>query len=168
MYGSNIPHVVNIEMMCVVLLSTLHAWCVLFSYNVCVRTVYVVLIQRMVCLVLIHHPCALSSTLQHTATHCNTLQHTAAHCNTLQHTATHCSTLQHTATHCSTLQHTATHCNTLQHTATHCSTLQHSMCVVLIQRMVCVDLIHHPFLTHHTRPSSNSHTSKRLYILFHV
>ena len=30
----------------------------------------------------------LSSTLQHTATHCNILQHTATHCNTLQHTHT--------------------------------------------------------------------------------
>ena len=64
--------------------------------------VCVVLIQRMVGLVVIHHPCMLCSTLQHTATHCNTLQHTATHCNALQHTATHCNTLQYTATHCST------------------------------------------------------------------
>jgi len=58
-----------------------------------------------------HRPRAsLSTTLQHTATHCNTLRHTATHCNTLPRDTcrdSHCNTLQHTATHCDTLQHTA-------------------------------------------------------------
>ena len=95
------------------------------------------------------HTCqeCVSSTLQHTATHCNTLQPTATHtlaqwdtCQTRLMTkshSTHCNTLQHTATHCNTLQHTLlpneTHVKQdwwqshTQPTATHCNTLQHTL-----------------------------------------
>ena len=103
---------------------------------------------------LCRHPCKVSCSLQHTATHCNT-----THGSTLQHNmhlnmerehaqlhrdtsvqsltvsaswqgiaspALHCSTLQHTAAHCSTLQHTTAHCTKLHHTAPHCTTLHHA------------------------------------------
>jgi len=65
---------------------------------------------------------AISSTLQHSTAYCNTLQK-RHECiilfisSTAQHSATHCSTLQHTATHCNNAVNTMQllsplHCNT--------------------------------------------------------
>jgi len=60
------------------------------------------------------HP-FISSTLQHTATHCDTLQHTALAPILLQHTTTHCNCTHFDQSHCNNCTHSsATHCKTLQ------------------------------------------------------
>ena len=75
----------------------------------------------------------ISTTLQHSATHCKHLHHSETcryrtkgrYLNWYTYAATHCNTLQHTATHCNTVKHVdavLTHCNTRQHTTTHCNT----------------------------------------------